>query len=161
MSLAGIPFNKTKLPGISCMTPDNFCFYLQNRLIQTSQTGGQWYSDTSPCIKYKLSCPEEAQLDSTIVTKHRYLEIVKLRPHLHEQSLLRTLRQKCQQQRHAAVSTALALANLGEVAQNGTNHLCVVPIKALINRPILLPVYGSSLSFFVFLRLQLVYNVGH
>jgi hypothetical protein len=34
--------------GISCMTTDNFCFYLQNRQIQTSQTGGQWYSDTSP-----------------------------------------------------------------------------------------------------------------
>jgi hypothetical protein len=34
--------------GISCMTTDNFCFYLQNRLIQTSQTGGQLYSDTSP-----------------------------------------------------------------------------------------------------------------
>jgi hypothetical protein len=30
------------------MTTDNFCFYLQNRLIQISQTGGQWYSDTSP-----------------------------------------------------------------------------------------------------------------
>jgi len=30
------------------MTADNFCFYLQNRLIQTSQTGGQQYSDTSP-----------------------------------------------------------------------------------------------------------------
>jgi hypothetical protein len=30
------------------MTTDNFCFYLQNRLIQTSQTGGQLYSDTSP-----------------------------------------------------------------------------------------------------------------
>jgi hypothetical protein len=30
------------------MTNDNFCFYLQNRLIQTSQTGGQRYSDTSP-----------------------------------------------------------------------------------------------------------------
>jgi hypothetical protein len=29
------------------MTTDNFCFYLQNRLIQTGQTGGQWYSDTS------------------------------------------------------------------------------------------------------------------
>jgi hypothetical protein len=29
--------------GISCMTSDN-CFYLPNRLIQTSQTGGQWYS---------------------------------------------------------------------------------------------------------------------
>jgi hypothetical protein len=34
--------------GISCMTTDNCCFYLQNRLIQTSQTGGQWYSDPSP-----------------------------------------------------------------------------------------------------------------
>jgi hypothetical protein len=30
------------------MTTDNFCFYLQDRLIQTSQTGGQQYSDTSP-----------------------------------------------------------------------------------------------------------------
>jgi len=30
------------------MTTDNFYFYLQNRLIQTSQTGGQRYSDTSP-----------------------------------------------------------------------------------------------------------------
>jgi hypothetical protein len=29
------------------MTTANFCFYLQNRLIQTSQTGGQPYSDTS------------------------------------------------------------------------------------------------------------------
>ncbi len=34
--------------GISCMMTGNFCFYLQDRLIQTSQTGGQWYSDTSP-----------------------------------------------------------------------------------------------------------------
>ncbi len=34
--------------GISCKTTDNFYFYLQNRPIQTSQTGGQWYSDTSP-----------------------------------------------------------------------------------------------------------------
>ncbi len=33
--------------GIRCMTTDNF-FYLQNRLTQTSQTGGQQYSDTSP-----------------------------------------------------------------------------------------------------------------
>jgi hypothetical protein len=36
--------------GISCMTTDNFCFHLQNRLIQTSQTGGQRYSDTPPLI---------------------------------------------------------------------------------------------------------------
>jgi len=34
--------------GISCMITDNFCFYLQNRLSQTSQTGGQQYSDTYP-----------------------------------------------------------------------------------------------------------------
>ncbi len=27
---------------------ENFCFYLQNRLIHTSQTGGQQYSDSSP-----------------------------------------------------------------------------------------------------------------
>ena len=30
------------------MTIEIFCFYLQNRQIQTSETGGQWYSDTSP-----------------------------------------------------------------------------------------------------------------
>ncbi len=30
------------------MTTDNFCLYLQNRLIQTRQTGGQQYSDTFP-----------------------------------------------------------------------------------------------------------------
>ncbi len=41
--------------GISCMTIDNFCFYLQNSLIQTSQTGGQWYSATSP---FSIPCPE-------------------------------------------------------------------------------------------------------
>ncbi len=34
--------------GISYTTTDNFCFYLLNRQIQTSQTGGQQYSDTSP-----------------------------------------------------------------------------------------------------------------
>jgi hypothetical protein len=36
------------------MTTDNF-FYLQNRLIQTSKTGGQWYSDTSP--RYRKGAP--------------------------------------------------------------------------------------------------------
>jgi hypothetical protein len=29
-------------------------FYLQNRPIQTNQTGGQWYSDTSP---FSIPCP--------------------------------------------------------------------------------------------------------
>jgi hypothetical protein len=32
------------------MTTDNFCVYLQNRLVETSQTGGQWCSDTSPLV---------------------------------------------------------------------------------------------------------------
>jgi hypothetical protein len=44
--------------GISCMTTYIYCFYLQNKLIQTSQTGGQWYSDISPfsipCLKLNL-----------------------------------------------------------------------------------------------------------
>jgi len=32
------------------MATDTFCFYLQNILIKTSQTGGQRYSDTSPLV---------------------------------------------------------------------------------------------------------------
>jgi hypothetical protein len=36
------------------MTTEIFCFYLQNRQIQTSQTGGQRYSDTSP---FSIPCP--------------------------------------------------------------------------------------------------------
>ncbi len=32
------------------MTTDNFCFYLQNRLIQISEAGGHRYSDTSPLL---------------------------------------------------------------------------------------------------------------
>ncbi len=43
------------------MKTDNICYYLQNRIIQTSQTGGQPYCDTSPfsipfqkwCLYYK------------------------------------------------------------------------------------------------------------
>jgi hypothetical protein len=39
------------------MTTDNFGFYLQNRLIQSSQTGGQQYTDTSPFgIPYLVQC---------------------------------------------------------------------------------------------------------
>jgi hypothetical protein len=30
------------------MTTDIFCMYIQNRVIQTGQRGGQQYSDTSP-----------------------------------------------------------------------------------------------------------------
>ncbi len=50
--------------GICLMTTDNFCFYLQNILIQTSQTGGQRYSDTSPlsipCLDY-FAAPSETK----------------------------------------------------------------------------------------------------
>jgi hypothetical protein len=51
------------------MTTDNFCFYLQNRLIQTSQTGGQWYSDTSPFSIPCLGCPQLASSLSPVVNK--------------------------------------------------------------------------------------------
>ncbi len=41
-----------------CMATDNFCFYLQNRLIQTSQTGGLQYSDifpfSIPCLGIRI-----------------------------------------------------------------------------------------------------------
>ncbi len=37
----------TGLESAVCQLPI-FCFYFRNRLIQTIQTGGQWYSDTSP-----------------------------------------------------------------------------------------------------------------
>ncbi len=50
--------------GIGCMTTDNFCFYLQNKLIQTSQTGGQWYSDTSP---FSIPCYKPIKIVMTIL----------------------------------------------------------------------------------------------
>ncbi len=40
------------------MTTDNFCIYLQNRLFQTCQTGGQWYSDTPPFSIPWLGCKD-------------------------------------------------------------------------------------------------------
>ncbi len=41
------------------MTTDNFYFYLQNRLIQTTQAGGKQYSDTSPfSIPWFLLCQQ-------------------------------------------------------------------------------------------------------
>jgi hypothetical protein len=56
-----------------------FCFYLQNRLIQTSQTGGHWYSDNStfsipwwnisrhrdPLLKEKISTADHLVLSSS------------------------------------------------------------------------------------------------
>ncbi len=47
---------------------DNWqCFYLQNRLIQTSQTGGQWYSVTSPfSIPWTDICPTHCFVDTTM-----------------------------------------------------------------------------------------------
>jgi hypothetical protein len=53
--------------GISCMTTDNFRFYLQNRLIQTGQTGGQLYSDTSP---FSVPCYLPFSLSSGLYYKN-------------------------------------------------------------------------------------------
>ncbi len=36
------------LTGLELAVRQRTIFYLQNRPIQTSQIGGQWYSDTSP-----------------------------------------------------------------------------------------------------------------
>ncbi len=54
--------------GISCMTTDNICFYLQNRLIQASQTGGQWYSDTSP---FSIPCLNIQQPTNELKTQQQ------------------------------------------------------------------------------------------
>ncbi len=54
------------------MTTDNFCFYLQNRLIQTSQTGGQWYSDTSP---FSIPWMWAYALQITLLTKQPNLKL--------------------------------------------------------------------------------------
>ncbi len=50
------------------MTTDNFSLYLQNRLIQTSQTGGKWYTDTSP-----FSIP---WFEDTFTSAHHFKEHV-------------------------------------------------------------------------------------
>ena len=71
------------------MTTDNFCFYLQNRLIQTSQTGRPLYNNTSPfsipcfrvvpqvvslakhCLMSRLSRPSSTLGDLICVCKHK------------------------------------------------------------------------------------------
>jgi hypothetical protein len=54
------------------MTTDNFRFYLQNRLIETGQTGGQLYSDTSPfsvpCAGYRYQTPS--------FVPHKFLRLI-------------------------------------------------------------------------------------
>jgi hypothetical protein len=46
------------------MTTDIFCLNMQNRLIQTSQKGGQWYNDTSPFSIPWIELPANAKLES-------------------------------------------------------------------------------------------------
>jgi hypothetical protein len=48
------------------MTTDNFSFYLQSRVIQIGQTGGQWFSDTSPFIIPCLVLPGFASFFSAV-----------------------------------------------------------------------------------------------
>jgi hypothetical protein len=68
---------------ISCMTTDNFRFYLQNRLIQTSQTGGQRYSDTSP-----FSIPWCYHRSYYVNVNARYLKSIFLNHQLYYLSVL-------------------------------------------------------------------------
>jgi hypothetical protein len=57
------------------MTFNNFCFYLQDRLIQTSQTGGQWYSVTSPFSIPWLECwALQSVQDSRLLTGRQHLD---------------------------------------------------------------------------------------
>jgi hypothetical protein len=62
------------------MATDNFCFYLQNRPIQTGQTGGQWYSYTSPfSIPWTVSNQSVrtgAKLRTLIVEIRKYTNFV-------------------------------------------------------------------------------------
>jgi hypothetical protein len=58
--------------GISCLTTDNFCSYLQNRLIQTSQTGGQRYSDTSPFSIPWTVAPGANPINSFTLKKYKH-----------------------------------------------------------------------------------------
>ncbi len=63
--------------GISCMTTDNFSFHLQNRLIQTSQTGGQQCIDIShfsiPCSsKHSSLC---VRIDRTVTKKFYTIDL--------------------------------------------------------------------------------------
>ena len=54
------------------MTTDNFCFYFQNRLIQTSQTGGQWYNDTSP---FSIPCTSLFRGSCKLRARNRHLVV--------------------------------------------------------------------------------------
>jgi len=79
------------------MTADNFCLYLQNRLFQTSQTGGQWYSDTSPV---SIPCPPPFQtykpvfLSSMVFNFHRDHSIQVEREQIHTARELHALEHK-------------------------------------------------------------------
>ncbi len=54
------------------MTTDNFCFYLQNRLIQSNQTGGQWYSDTS---HFNSLDKHYSFASSSVTTKKKFYDV--------------------------------------------------------------------------------------
>jgi len=55
------------------MATDNLCFYLQNRLIQTNQTGGQQYTDTSP---FSIPCLLSAMVDSNPQTQDHWSIVI-------------------------------------------------------------------------------------
>jgi len=66
------------------MATDNFCSKLPNRLIQTSQTGGQLYSDTSP-----FSIPFFKYYPWKTLKSNIFLVVASLKYHLHARSSAR------------------------------------------------------------------------
>jgi hypothetical protein len=67
------------------MTNDNLCFYLQNILIQTSQTGGQQYSDPSPFSIPGPNHPKQGRQTKDAYfkdTQHKYWKSEALTTHL-------------------------------------------------------------------------------
>jgi len=58
------------------MTTEFLCFYLQNRLIKTSQTGGKQYSDTSP---FSIPC---SKLVGFVAVSNFQIVVIKVRTYL-------------------------------------------------------------------------------
>ncbi len=98
-----------------------FCFYLQNRLIQTSKTGGQQYSDTSPfSIHWLYICSTAQGSQGKYSHSHCHInegifesDIVNVKPYFHWPTLLA----KPSTVLVMKMPALLALATLGDITQ--------------------------------------------
>jgi len=105
--------------GFSYMTTDSICFYLQNRLIQISQTGGQRYSDTSP---FSIPCIHQLN-DALLRSVHRFFSNLWIR-HAVIVVVLRSLDQACKKQCCTEQSTVIIDLRTGE--RGGGCPTCVI-----------------------------------